>query len=262
MKTGLKQNSSTHLRELKIRAEKDPKVRKYCREIEEKIEKDIEFKLSNNYYEQKNKVLEKIFKDKPENYYEKKLNTSNRESDSKNNTNNVKNVSVYGTRSKSNDSKVNVKSDSNHYTGKDNLLTGVSMDKSSNQGSHVRNKKPYNAKKNKKNFNADKKKSLKSLDWKNEYEKVQRDTLDNIYNAVDSKNIERYINAPFYDKKLPEMSFENQYKSYFPTMKKAENNLKYHYIDNFNKNDKDISETKVSSVGLNDKLLNNIRDIK
>ena len=68
---GLSQNPSTHLKELKIRADKDSKVLKHCKKIEEKIQKDIECKLSDNYYEQKNADLQNIFMNRPENYYVK-----------------------------------------------------------------------------------------------------------------------------------------------------------------------------------------------
>lgn len=58
------------------------------------------------------------------------------------------------------------------------------------------------------------------------------------------------------------MNFDAQYKNYFPSIKKAENNLKIHYIQNFSKNDKEISDTKINSYNLNERLLGNIREIK
>lgn len=45
-------------------------------------------------------------------------------------------------------------------------------------------------------------------------------------------------------------------------MKKAEHNLKYQYLNDFTKNEKEIIESKISSKNLNDKLLSNINEIK
>lgn len=201
IKNSMKQNTSAHLKLLKLKAEQDSKVKKYCREIEEKIEKDVEFKLSNNYYKKKNKDLEKIFSNMPDNYYIKKTGKTLTENLSK------------GSVGKSDKKKVNNRSyissvESNSYSmGKDNnLITGTS--EKNNIANYLHNSPPnYSTqprknigKKNKKNINADKKKSLKSFDQKSEVEKSCKETIDNIFHAIDSDNIERYILAPNNDK--------------------------------------------------------------
>lgn len=58
------------------------------------------------------------------------------------------------------------------------------------------------------------------------------------------------------------MDLGEQYKFYFPTMNKAEQNLKKIYQEQLNKNEKDLEDTKKSSISLNDKLLANIKEIK
>ncbi len=59
-----------------------------------------------------------------------------------------------------------------------------------------------------------------------------------------------------------ELNFEQQFKQFFPSMKKAEQNLKYQYLSDFTKNEKDIVDSKITSKNMNDKLLANINEIK
>ena len=45
-------------------------------------------------------------------------------------------------------------------------------------------------------------------------------------------------------------------------MKKAEINLKNHYVESFGKNEKQIIDAKNNSLNLNETLVNNIKEIK
>jgi hypothetical protein len=180
--SGLKKNQSSHLKKLKYKAEIDPKIKKYCREIEEKIEKDIELKLSSNYYEKKNKDLEKIFStNKLEVTYGRKF--RNKQENKK--------------ESKSK----NLKESSSSYDKRNNLqLNSTNRNIETNSNSVSISNKRKNFKKNK-NLAADKKKSLKSVDLKSDFEKVYKDTLDNIFQAIDANNISKYIQSPFEESK-------------------------------------------------------------
>lgn len=174
--SGLRKNQSSHLKKLKHKAETDPKIKKYCREIEEKIEKDIELKLSSNYYEKKNKDLEKIFSsNKLDVAYVRRFRDNEKDKDR-------------GRSSSYNDKK----------SAKGNLQSNISTSKNIETNSNLNKRK--NFKKNK-NLAADKKKSLKSVDLKSDFEKVYKDTLDNIFQAIDPQSISKYIESPFEENK-------------------------------------------------------------
>ena len=156
---GIKNNGpSQKLKELQKRAEEDPNVQKYCRELEEKIDNDIELKLSDNYYELKNQHIQKIFKNKPKDYYEKKK----------------------------------------------SLLQGnINEDKTSSIRDNRSNSSSFNKtklKKRKPTYLQERQKNIKNNDIKIDYNKIYKDTIDNILSAVEEKNISKYINAYLLDK--------------------------------------------------------------
>lgn len=60
------------MRELYEKSEYDNEIKDYCREIENKIEKDLDLKLNDGYYEKKNQNMKMIFENVPKNYFSKK----------------------------------------------------------------------------------------------------------------------------------------------------------------------------------------------
>lgn len=173
---GLKNKGSGHLKSLHERAEADSNVRKYCKELEDKIENDIELKLSDNYYEQKNKHIQNIFQNKPKNYYEKKAKS----------------------RPKSNEARNQQES-----LEKKIKLTG-SPDKRYNQlGNPQVSSTAYNHNygKGRKHVSApEKTKGNKANEHKVEYDKLYKETVENILTSIGPKNIMKYINSSIMEK--------------------------------------------------------------
>ncbi len=60
---------------------------------------------------------------------------------------------------------------------------------------------------------------------------------------------------------LETMTFDEQYQIFFNQMKKAENNLKKLFQES-TKGEKDLEETKKSSMQFNEKVLHGIKEIK
>lgn len=232
IQNGLKYTN--RLADLQQRAEYDSDIRKYCKELEEKIDNDIELKLCDNYYELKNQNIQKIFKNKPKDYYEReKEKTGNGLANSK-------------------------ERKSNHD----------SESKAFRIGKYKNRKPTYNHEK----------KNVKNSDSKVDVEKIYKDTVENIINAVEEKNIYKYINAYLLDKtsksyiiyilihlllslELESMSFDEQYQIFFNQMKKAEHNLKKLFHESL-KGEKDLEETKKNSIQFNEKVLHGIKEIK
>ncbi len=156
IQNGLKYTN--RLADLQQRAEYDPEIRKYCKQLEEKIDNDIELKLCDNYYELKNQNIQKIFKNKPKEYYEREKEKSGNGNGSSN----------------SKEKNLNSKYDTKAFRlGK------------------YKNRKPT--------YNHDKK-NIKNVDNRLDVEKIYKDTVDNIINAVEEKNVYKYINAFLLDK--------------------------------------------------------------
>lgn len=195
--TSIKTNNAIHFKELKKRSEYDPKVRKYCRELEEKIERDISYKLSDNYYEQKNRNLKNIFVNKPDNYYvkenkaNKSVNEKQNQKRSKSNTNNTNN-------------RISNNNDSLHRNVKSN--SSVKSDNSKSKKSSSKNKvrivtngtrqgtvESGSVKKASKI--KDKKKSVKPQDSNYEIANSKKEIVENIMIAVEPKNVENYIST-------------------------------------------------------------------
>lgn len=186
----IKTNNAIHFKELKKRSEYDPKVRKYCRELEEKIEKDISYKLSDNYYEQKNKNLKSIFVNKPENYYVKevKLNKSNHEVQrSKSNLNNRNSSNSSGHRNAKSNSSIKSENSKSKMSSSKNKVRIVTN--GTRQGT-VESSSVKKVSKIK-----DKKKSVKPHDSNYEIANSKKEIVENIMMAVEPKNVEQYISS-------------------------------------------------------------------
>lgn len=186
----IKTNNAIHFKELKKRSEYDPKVRKYCRELEEKIEKDISYKLSDNYYEQKNKNLKNIFVNKPENYYVKevKLNKSNKEVQrSKSNLNNRNRSNSSGHRNAKSNSSIKSENSKSKMSSSKNKVRIVTN--GTRQGT-VESSSVKKVSKIK-----DKKKSVKPHDSNYEIANSKKEIVENIMMAVEPKNVEQYISS-------------------------------------------------------------------
>lgn len=240
-------NKNKNINNLIERAQKDPVMYEYCKDLENKIENKIKLKLSDHYYQLKNRNIKNIFNKLPNNYIISKLNKENSIKEKK-----KKDNSLY------------FKNNNNNNKAFENIKAEKDL---SSSGIIFKNKynKQYNELKSNNNVN------INNISIKNNINDIEvnyKKIVDSIKSSVDANNINKYINAAIYEKpKIESLNFENQYKKYFKSINSAEEDIIKMYKDNFakydNKNDLLLANNfKAETSELNNNLIQDVKKIK